>query len=105
MRHVDVVVEGEDMNDARWGIGDRGQPLRQDGACFGFDGADQPRHDVVENTNLLLGIALRRADKKVGDAAQYLDAARIAAGRQGSLELVDKRKRSRHGMRRLNTAT
>src|SRR3984885_14545490 len=93
------------MDHARWGIGYLDQPLRQDGVHFGFDGADQPRHDVVENTNLLPVIALRRTDKKVGDAAQHLEAARIAAGGQGSLEFVDKRKRSRHGMRHLNTAT
>src|SRR6516162_5092130 len=94
VRYVDVVVEGEDMDYAQRGVGDRGQPLRQDDARFGLDRADQPRHDVVEHANLIFGITFRRADKKVGDATQHLDTPSIAAGGEGGLEFVDQRKRS-----------
>ena len=95
----DIVVEGEKVDDARGGVGDRRQALRKDHARLGLNGLDESRHDVVEHAHLFVGIALSRPDKEVGQAGQYLDATSMAAGGEGGFKLVDQRKGSAHTMR------
>ena len=92
LRDFDVVVEGEHVDDVRRRVGDRRQPVRQLGARLGLDRVDQAHHDVVEHADLLFGIARRAADEQIGDAREHLDAARIGAGGERGLELVDEGK-------------
>ncbi len=89
--YVDVVVEGEHVDDVRRRVGDRREPLRQSGAGLALDGIDQPRHDVVEHSDLIFGILRGIAEEEVGDAGQYVDTARDAARRQRGFELVEQR--------------
>ncbi len=63
LRHLDVVVEGQHVDDVRRRVGDRRQPVRQLGARLGLDGVDEARHDVVEHADLILGEARRAADE------------------------------------------
>ena len=80
------------MDHVRRRVGDRRQPVSQLGAHLGLDGVDQPRHDVVEDADLILGIAVGAVDEEVGNAGQNVDAAIDIAGGESGLELVKKRK-------------
>ena len=89
---VDIVVEGQHVNDVGRRIGDRRDALRQPGAGLALDGVDEPRHDVVEHADLLFGIARGVVDEEIGDAGQDVDAARNAPRRQRGFELVEEGK-------------
>ena len=51
--------------------------------------AEKPAHDLVEQLDLLGGMAARRRDEQVGDALQRLGAPPDVAPRERILELVD----------------
>ena len=95
-RDFDIVIEGEHVDDVGRRIGDRRQPVRELGARFGLDGADEPRHDVVEHDDLIFGIMLGAVDEEIGDAGEDVDPARDAAGGQRGLEFVKERKGTHH---------
>ena len=97
---VDVVVEGEHVNDVGRRIGERRDALRQSGAGLALDGVDEPRHDVVEHADLLFGIARGVVDEEVGDAGEDVDAARNAPRRQRGFELVEEGKATHYNSRR-----
>jgi hypothetical protein len=63
------------MNDVERRVGDRRQPVRQFGACLGFDRADEAAHHVVEHADLVFGKARGAVDEQIGDAGQDLVAA------------------------------
>ena len=98
-RDFDVVVGGEELDDVRRRIGDRRQALGELGARLGLDLDHQPRHDIVEHADLVLGKARRAVDEQIGDAGQDLDAARTRAGGQRGFEFVKQGESSVHALR------
>jgi len=71
------VVAGEQLDDVRGRVGDRRQALGELGARLGLDPDHQPRHDVVEQADLVRGEARRAVDEEIGDGGQDLDPARV----------------------------
>ena len=66
------------------------------GAVLGFDGAYEPRHDIVEDADLLLGVARSAVDEEIGEAREHLDPARVGARGERGLDLVDEGESSQH---------
>ena len=99
---VDIVVERQHMDDVRRRIGDRRQALGQFGAGLVLDGVDQPRHDIVEDADLLFGIALGVVDEEIGDAGENIDPAGNAPRGQRGFELVEEGKATHHNSGRRN---
>jgi hypothetical protein len=56
--HVDVVVEGEAAHHVARCIGDASKPARQPGAGFGFDVGSEGADHIVEQTDLVLAVAV-----------------------------------------------
>ena len=99
-RDFDVVVAGEQVDDIAGSVGDRRQALGELGPRLGFDLDHQPRHDVVEHDDLVLGKARGAVDEEIGDAGQDRDAARTRAGGQRGFELVKQGQGTVHAPRR-----
>ena len=70
-------------------IGDRREPAGQPRQGFCLDPRRDLDHHVVENVDLLVGIALGAEDEKVGDPRQRVDALVARAGGKCVLQLVD----------------
>ena len=54
------------------------------------------RHDVVENPDLILGIAVGAVDEEIGYAGKNVDPAVDIAGGEGGLEFVKEGKGTHH---------
>jgi hypothetical protein len=91
--HRDGVVERQRAHQLRRGIVDRGEPPRQPGARLQFDVGAKLQQHVVEQRDLLAGIAARAGREQIGDPLENA-AARILAGCERGIDLVDQRLRS-----------
>ena len=97
-RHVDVVVEGEHPHDAVRRGRHVGEPDRKLGARLGLDRRCELGDHLVEQVDLVHGIAVGARHEEVGDARQHLVALGIAAARQRTLEFVDQGRLGCHGL-------
>ncbi len=88
-RHVDVVVESEHPHDAMRSGRHLGEADRKLDARLGLDRRCQLGDHLVEQADLIHGIAVGARHEEVRDARQDLVALGIAAARQRTLELID----------------
>lgn len=68
-----------------------GEPLRQPCPRLNFDIGGKLAEHVVEQRNLVAGIAARAGGKKIGDAFKNAQTLCSAAGRDRFIEFVDQR--------------
>jgi hypothetical protein len=87
----DRVVEGERADQSRRRVVDMGKAAGQSRPRLDFDvGAELLQH-IVEQRDLLAGIAARAGREQIGDALQDALLLFIAAGRERGVQLVDQR--------------
>jgi hypothetical protein len=101
-RHVDVVVESEHPHDAVRSGRQLGEADRKLDARLGLDRRCQFGDHLVEQADLIHGIAVGAGHEEVRDARQYLVALGIAAACQRTLELIDQRRLGCHGLWRIS---
>jgi hypothetical protein len=87
----DRVVEGERADQLRRRVVDMGEAPGQSRPRLDFDvGAKFPQH-VVEQVDLLAGIATGAGGKQIGDAFENAAALAVTAGRERGVQVVDQR--------------
>src|SRR5881394_1667241 len=100
--HLDDIIERKRADGERRSGVDRGEAVGQEHLSRSFDVVDQALEDVVEQTDLLVGIIHRAVDEEIGYPAQGLYPASDGAVGERRLQLVEQASgRGRSGRGRL----
>ena len=88
-RNIDRVVERQAAHDPGRRVGHAGEEMAEARARRRFDLAQQPRHHVVEQRDLVIGQMAGRADEQVGHPTQRDGAVADLLAAERAFEVID----------------